>query len=54
MGIKNLFVQIPEDVHKELKQKALDEGTSIKDIVVNLIRESIKKDYNKEEDIINE
>lgn len=34
-GYKRLAINIPEDLHRELKQMALDEETTVTDIVVS-------------------
>ena len=39
---KRLNVDIPEDLHKRLKQVALDRDTSVKEIVIQGIKEMIK------------
>lgn len=37
-GMKKLIVDIPDEVHRKLKQKALDENTTIKIIVNELLK----------------
>lgn len=39
---KRLNVNIPEELHKKLKQAALDRDTSVKEIVIQGIKEMIK------------
>lgn len=39
---KRLNVNIPEELHKKLKQAALDRDTSIRDLVIQGIEELIK------------
>jgi hypothetical protein len=39
---KRLTLDIPEDLHKSLKQRALDQDTTMLDLVEGWIRESLR------------
>lgn len=37
-----LIIEISDELHTQLKQSALDKGTSIKDMVTKLIKRNLK------------
>jgi len=43
MGFKNMTVNVDEDIIKDLKQMALDEDTSQKEIINEILREGIQR-----------
>jgi len=34
---KNINVELPEKLHKELKMKAIDNNTTLKDLVIDML-----------------
>lgn len=43
MGYKNITVNVDEDIIKDLKQLALDEDTSQKKLINEMLREGIQR-----------
>lgn len=41
---KRLNVDVPESLHRALKQKALEQDTSVRDLVVRALREVVAHD----------
>lgn len=38
-----VLVDFPDDLHKDLKRRAIDEGISLKKLIVEIAREHIKQ-----------
>jgi len=45
---KQLAIEIPDNWHKEIKQRALDYNMSIKDWVLDAIIQKVKKEKERE------
>lgn len=43
MGFRNMTVNVDEEIIKELKQLALDENTSQKELINEMLREGIQR-----------
>ena len=43
INLKNLLLQIPEELHKKLKLQAVKEGTSMKEIAIKAIKKELKE-----------
>lgn len=41
IGHKRLTINLPEEIHKRLRMKSLEEGTTATEIVVSLIKEKL-------------
>lgn len=39
--------EFPDDLHKELKIRAAEEGTSLKGIIIELLRQALKEQPKK-------
>lgn len=48
MTTKALTLQIPMELHKELKLLAVSTGTTMKDLIIEVIKKLIKKNTSKE------
>jgi len=51
MDIKTSFV-IPEDLYRELKRRALEEGRTMKEILVDALLNYLSSDSSKREEIV--
>jgi len=51
MDIKTSFV-IPEDLYRELKRRALEEGRTMKEILVDALVNYLSSDSSKREEIV--
>lgn len=43
MSEKTITIRVSEDLHKAIKIRIAEEGTSLKDYVVNLIQKDLEK-----------
>lgn len=41
-GMKRLTINLPEDLHKRLRLKSVEKGTTATDIIVELLREELR------------
>jgi hypothetical protein len=41
-GMKRLTINLPEDLHKKLRLKSVQDGTTATDIIVELLREELR------------
>lgn len=51
-GVKQLGelrVRIPNELHKALKQLALDRSITLKNLIINILEEYVKENLKKEE-----
>ena len=41
--MKNIFFKVEDELHKDIKIKATEEGKSIKEFILDLIKQELKK-----------
>jgi len=51
MGIKTSFI-IPEDLYRELKRRTLEEGRTMKEILVDALLNYLSSNLSKREEIV--
>jgi hypothetical protein len=39
----NINIEIPEDLHKKIKMKAVEKYTTIRELIINILEEDNKK-----------
>ncbi|MFC2136039.1 hypothetical protein ACFLTH_15600 [Bacteroidota bacterium] len=42
----NINIEIPDDIHKEIKLKAVLEDSTIKDYIINILNKKISEEKN--------
>lgn len=44
MNEKTITIRVPEDFHRQVKVKSASEGLSVKDYLIKLVEEDLKRD----------
>lgn len=46
-GMKNLIIRVPDELHKQLRQIALDDATSLQQIALKLFERLVREHEKK-------
>lgn len=47
MTEKTMTIRLDEELHKRIKLKAVKEGKTVKDYILNLVKEDLRKEEKK-------